>query len=305
MALLDRGMAMQASTNWEEEHTEEVPRIVRARRVGRVLVAGAGIAASLAAATWFAPRRAAADPRAAAVVRAQAVALARALDTTAGTAHARSDQLASDSLMRAAILTDAKTVADLVASKQFTLAPLAGETMELFQLDGDQVTSLVRTPPGAAPIRWMRGEGTRIENVGDGLNVVVSAEVERLKDGAGYKTTISGSLAISDPIALDAVRTQLAGIALSAVIEGAGKAPLVVLAPQPGTAGAALRENVHPNPEWFGDLTLSAIPRTRAVRPTWTAPVRDGGFAIAALLLIVRIAAGMRRTPERRADRPG
>ena len=160
-----------------EENTDLLPRVVWARRSARFTIGGLFAAAAIAGATFAVPASPRIEPNAELVVRAQAIDLATALDATARTTHERSDQIAEMPLLRAAILTDARTVGDLVASKEFTLQPLAGETMELFQLDGDQVTSLVRTPPSAAPLRWMRGEGTRLENVGDHLNVVVSAGV--------------------------------------------------------------------------------------------------------------------------------
>lgn len=275
-----------------EENTDLLPRVVRARWSTRITITGVFVVAAVAGATFVVPAGNRMDPQTELVVRAQAIDLATALDATARTAHARSDEIAGNPLLRAVILTDAKTVADLVASKQFTLEPHTGETMELFQLDGVLVNSLVRTPPNAAPLRWMRGEGTRLENVGDHLNVVVSAGVERLKDGLGYKPTISGSLAVSDPIDLAAVRKQLATVATGAVLEGAGGAPLVVL---DGPRGSdAVRATVHPNPEWFADLTLVATPRAHAGRPVWVIPVRIA-CAVAALGLLAGALLGRRR----------
>lgn len=278
-----------AAESWEE-NTDLLPRVAWQRRSARLLIAGGVVAAAAALGTFAVPAARRDDPRAAEVLRSQADRLATALDTTARTAHDRSDQIASDNTLRAVILTDAKTVADLVASNEWKLQPLTGETMELFQLDGDQVASLVRTPAGAAPIRYMRGAGTRLENVGDSMHVVVTAGVERLKDGLGYKPTISGSLAVSDPIDLAAVRAQLAPIAVSAMIEGAGKAPLVVLpAVQGQTAGTPVRATVHPNPEWFGDLTLVVTPRTTLATPAWIWPVRIAAAVLALALLVAAI----------------
>ncbi len=287
-----------AGETWDE-NTDLLPRVAWARRSIRLYAVGVFVAAAIAGATFAVPPVRRDDPRAAEVLRTQAAGLATALDTTAKTAHDRSDQIASDNTLRAVILTDAKTVADLVASNEWRLQPLAGETMELFQLDGDQVTSLVRTPDGAAPIRYMRGAGTRLENVGDGMHVVVTAGVERLKDGAGYKPTISGSLAVSDPIDLGAVRAQLATVAVSAAIEGAGKTPLVVLpAVQGQTAGTPVRATIHPNPEWFGDLMLVVTPRTTLVRPSWVGAVRIISAALA--LVLVAAAIVRRRVASRR-----
>ena len=267
-----------------EENTDLLPRVVRARWSVRITITGVIVAAAIAGATFLVPAGNRMDTQTELVVRAQAIDLATALDATARTAHARSDQIAGNPVLRAVILTDAKTVADLLASKEFTLEPLAGETMELFQRDGVLVNSLVRTPPNAAPIRWMRGAGTRLENVGDGLHVVVTAGVERLKDGLGYKPTITGSLAVSDPIDLTKVRAQLATVATSAVLEGAGGAPLVVL---DGPRGRdPVRATVHPNPEWFADLTLVVTPRTHLGRPAWVTVVRIASAAIALLLLV-------------------
>ena len=290
--------------SWDE-HTEIRPRVVFVRPWRWLLVAAAIVAIGVAAATFFVPRRTIIDPAFHDTLVAQARALATALDRTAGMAHQRSAKLAGDPLLRAAILTDAQTVADLVASEHFPLAPLAGETMELFQRDGDSVTSLVRTPAGGTPLHWMPGSGTRLETIGNALVVIVSAEVERLKDGVGYKATISGSLAIADPIDLDRVRAELGKVCATAVLDGAGKDSLVVLPPSPGDVGSPVRLTVRPNPEWFGDLTLVVEPRTQTTEQAWVPPVRYGLFGLAALLLIARIAVGTRRSPARRADRRG
>jgi hypothetical protein len=279
--------AMSGPAESWEENTDLIPRVVWARRSARLLISGVLAAAVIAGATFAVPATPHVDARAEEVLRAQAIDLATALDTTARTAHARSDQIAGNDVLRAAILTDAKTIADLMASKQLSLQPGPGETMELFQRDGDQVTSLVRIPANAAPIRWMRGAGTRLENVGDRLHVVVTAGVDRLKEGEGYKPTISGSLAVSDPIDLAAVRTQLATAVTSAVLEGAGATPLVVL--DGPRDGQTLRATVHPNPEWFGDLTLVVTPKTHLARPAWVGAVRIVSALVALVLLAMVI----------------
>jgi hypothetical protein len=296
-----------APESWDHDSTDLIPRVVRTRRSLQVTLALATVALAAALATWAVPPRTLVDPAAADVVRDQAAAIATALDRTASTAHQRTDQIATNPVMRAAILTDTQTVADLVASEHFEVKPRAGETVELFQRDGDSVTSLLKTPADASAIRFMAGAGTRIENVGAELHVIVTAEVERLKDGLGYKPTISGSLALSEPIALDDVRRKLATIAVSASITGAGKTPLVVLAPRAGGTGAPLHATIHPNPEWLPDLTLVASPRTIRVHQRWIVPVRIAGFALAALFFVLsaRTAAGRRRSPAPRAGRRG
>jgi hypothetical protein len=295
-----------APESWDHDSTDLIPRVVRTRRSLQVTLALATVTLAAALATWAIPPRTLVDPAAADVVRDQAAAIATALDRTASTAHQRSDQIATSPLMRAAILTDTQTVADLVASEHFEVKPRAGETVELFQRDGTSVTSLLRTPATAPAIRFMAGDGTRIENVGTALHVIVTAEVERLKDGLGYKPTISGSLALSEPIALDDVRKKLATVAISASITGAGKTPLIVLAPTAGSAGAPLHATIHPDPEWFADLTLVAAPRTLRSHQSWILPVRIAGFALALLFFVLsaRTAAGTRRTPGQRAGRP-
>ena len=106
---------------------------MRTRRTLQITLASATVALGAALATWAVLLDARVDPSAADVVRDQAAAIATALDRTAGTAHQRSDQIATDPLMRAAILTDMETVADLVASEHFEVKPLTGETIELFQ----------------------------------------------------------------------------------------------------------------------------------------------------------------------------
>ena len=215
--------------------------------------------------------------------------------------------------MRAAILTDSQTVADLVQSEHFEVKPLAGETIELFQRDrdsgGDTVTSLLRTPGERArdPVHARGRHAHRERRRGTPCDRHRRGWRSSFEGRAGLQADDQQLARLSDPMALMTCEEARRGRAVGVGITGAGKTPLVVLAPASGTAGAPLHATIHPNPEWFADLTLEVAPKTIRTHQSWILPVRIVGFALAALLFVLsaRIAAGTRRSPAPRADRPG
>src|SRR5215470_7609731 len=112
---------------FEEEHTEVLARAVWThRRPSTRWLGGAAMWFTAAIAiTMCAPHSThTLAPATIAALKHQAAELGLTIDAAIGAAHQRAQGVASTSMMRAAILTDAATVADVMKSEfKFQLAP--------------------------------------------------------------------------------------------------------------------------------------------------------------------------------------
>src|SRR6185295_6457558 len=102
---------------FEEEHTEVLARVVWARKRPSLLwLVGAGISFMTAiGATALSAQLARSDLRAAAAaLEREAIEIGRTVDAAVRAAHDRADSMARAPMLRAAVLTDAATVADLM-----------------------------------------------------------------------------------------------------------------------------------------------------------------------------------------------
>jgi hypothetical protein len=188
----------------------------------------------------------------------------------------RAEGFAGTPVLEAGILTDAATVADIVKT-EYRLKTRPGETLELFQLRGESVTSLVRVPANAPAVAFRENSNrARIENR-NGLAVVVTAEV------APYdaSTALSGELAVAAPV--DLAQLGLPAHALEANLVGAG--PPIPLVPQRGR-GDAMTLAIPLDAKWqTGPLALNAVPVMTAYQPTWVLVLRYAGLALGVALL--------------------
>lgn len=259
--------------SWEE-HTEIVPRVVVARRQrAAVYLACAAAAFSIGAATFVVPK-------AHRIAQATRDALAADAQRLGVTLHAsltqttdRAEGFAGTPVLEAGILTDAATVADIVKT-EYRLKTQPGETLELFQVRGDHVTSLVRVPANARPIAFRKDHPTRLE-ARNGLAVVVSAEV------APYNNTpeLSGELALASTV--DLSKLPLAKHATEASLVHDGPPISLVGARGTGTGADALTLPVPLDPKWdVGPLALYAVPATTAYLPPWVRGLRYGALAL-------------------------
>ena len=180
---------------------------------------------------------------------------------------------ASMPMLRAAIETDAATMKD-VAEHEYTFSVGKNETLEIFQLRNDKLTSLLRLPATAAPLTPLTGSATRLEARGDDLAVVASAPI------TGPKASIAGVLMVAMPVDLAATKHALAEHATEASLTGLATEIKIV-----DGKGAPTSFKV----PLGGDLTLAAAVAPRAVidRLDWVMPVQVGSAAMAAVLLAV------------------
>jgi serine/threonine protein kinase len=211
------------------------------------------------------------------VFEPDARAIAGALDASARAAHLRADGAASAPMLRAAIETDAATLADLAKNERlFTPGP--HETVEIFQVRDGRTTPLLRMPAEATPLRPIAGREARVECDGKDVEIVVAAPI------AGYKPRINGTLAIAMPVDLATVQRGLAERAGVATITGlASDVPLV--APRETVIGSPLSVPIPTSPDLGASLRLQVVPLgATAGPPAWLDPVRFASLGIAAVM---------------------
>ncbi len=284
-----------------DENTDLIPRVVRARRLrgvvslvlGLVILAGAGV--TFAVPTLGGEKLV--EPATKTALEMEAGAISSALDAAARAAHVRADRIATHDMVRAAIQTDAATAADMMQS-DFDKTPIKdeklikGETLELFQLDGGKPLSLASMPVGAPQLGVLAGHGTRVRRDGDGLAMIVSAPVQRFKDGPGYKP-VDGSLVMSIPVDLAFLRQQATNSALAARLVGLDQ-PITLVAGD-GAGGPELHFPVTVDKSWGASLELVATPKTTTGRARWVAPVRYSALGVGIALLVAALLAFRRR----------
>lgn len=268
---------------YEEEHTEVLARVAWARRRPSLWWLGAAaLSCSVAIAIGLlgpSPQHAlAGDP----ALEREAAEIARAVDAAARTAHQRADAIAGTSMIRAAILTDAATVADVMAS-EYKLALAPGEVAEMFQIRNGSFELLIRLPQAAGELpRITDRDRTIVHFDGVDLRVVVCARIERLKDGAGYDAHTAGLFALSVPVDLAAVRRRLTERDVDATLAESGIAVHLVR-----RSPVVLGELVElPVPSKLARLTLTVAPSALASQRAWLAPLRSACLGLAALCLI-------------------
>jgi hypothetical protein len=271
---------------FEEEHTEVLARAVWMHRRPSMRWLGG-------AAMWFTSAIAIAmcaphsthtlAPATVAALEHQAAELGLTIDAAVRAAHRRAQSVANTPMMRAAILTDAATVADMMKSEfNFQLAP--GEVVELFQVHDGQIDTLIRMPATARALpRIQDRDVARVEIDAAGLRVIAGAHVDRLKDGAGYDARVAGMFMLSSPVGVEAVRQQIAEYAENATLVDASRAFRLVHQPSeaPGhTLSLAVATEA-------GKLTLAVVPRLTGDRAPWLDLARNISFVLGALMGIM------------------
>ncbi|HEY5926262.1 MAG TPA: hypothetical protein VIV11_31470 [Kofleriaceae bacterium] len=262
--------------DWEE-HTEIVPRVVLAqRRRAVVFLAVSVFAFGLAGASFVMPKQQRVEPATRDAIIAGGQKLGVVLHAAFNQTLDRAEGFAGTPVLEAGILTDAATVNDIVKT-EYRLKTRPGETLELFQIKGDTVTSLVRVPANAAPIAFHRdGNRARVDNR-NGLAVVVGAEVAPYKES----TELAGELAVA--VTVDVASLGLATHTLEANLVGAG--PPIPLVAARGS-GEGVTVPVPLDDKWqLGALMLHAVPVMTPYHAGWVVPLRYGALALGVVCL--------------------
>jgi hypothetical protein len=283
---------------YAEENTEVLARVAWAqKRPSMLWLVGAALSFTAAVAiTVFAPQPArVAEPSTAAVLEAQAAEIGRAVDAAAHTAHERADSVAGTAMIRAAILTDAATVADMMKS-EFKLELKQGEVVELFQVHDKELATLIRIPATAAALPAVKDKDVAIVHVDqNGLYVVVGAPVERIKDGAGYDSDKTGMFVLAVPVDLEPMRRRLSEHVVDATLAESGKTVQLVHKSPPVTS-ELVKLTV---PSKTAELTLVVAPQMTSYRAPWIDPARYASFGLGGLLLVVFSLMLLIRRPKR------
>ena len=207
------------------------------------------------------------------------------IDGEARAAQVRIDAVATSSMLRAAIVTNAETLADMARDKDLVFPVKDGERLEVFQIDGGKRVSMLRVPANAAPIETLSPGDALLEARLDGLAVVVSAKV------TAPSSDITGEVALQVPIDLGAVKDRLAAVVDEGIVMGLA-IPLVVV------KSTGVRGNVVSVPiaTKISDakLSLSAIVRPAKAASSLGA-VRLGAFGLAGLFAVLFLVALLRR----------
>jgi hypothetical protein len=140
------------------------------------------------------------------------------LDAQAHAAATRAEAMASSSMLRAGIETDAQTMADMAHDKDVAFPIKPNETLEVYQIHDGTPTSMLRLPDGA-PSRASPGAGkTRIDSQAGGLVIVAAGAIESTRPG------LSGVLVLAVPVDLEAMKKRVAEHTQSASLVGLGPA---------------------------------------------------------------------------------
>ncbi|HEU4734781.1 MAG TPA: hypothetical protein VFT22_43115 [Kofleriaceae bacterium] len=281
---------------FEEEHTEILARVAWARkRPSMMWLVGAGLSLTVAVAiTLFQTRPF--EREVTLELERDAVDIGRAIDAAAEAAHQRASIIAHMPILRAAILTDAATVADVMKNElDLRLAP--GERVELLQVHDGKLDTLLRLPASAS-LPSIKDRGTTILELDErGAHVIVGAHVARLKDGQGYDANTAGMFVLSAPVDLAAIRRRLSEHAISAALADLDRSVWLVHQP-PGPGGELMRLTV---PSRTAQLTLTVAPETALHHARWLASARRAMFGLFALtLLAFLVMCVVRRSPHRR-----
>jgi tRNA A-37 threonylcarbamoyl transferase component Bud32 len=255
--------------------------------VGRATaIAGAIAIVAGAAAIGFAVTRKAAGG----MSEAQSAAMATAIGRLDGDIKAarekiaeRASTLSKQPVVRRAVETDAKTVADLAAGGELSFAPASGETVALGRIAkaSQAFEGLHVEPVGATPM-WHDGKpGHYAELSGEQIVITDVAEVAPF-DSAPY----TGVLSVTRPLALAPAIKALVDAGIMGEFALGGRTVAIGQMP----AGAATHEHALSSPD--GAKLIVAEPPPHAVMPL---PALIVGIAVAALGLVLLVIGGTRR----------
>jgi hypothetical protein len=170
----------------------------------------------------------------------------------------------------------------MTSELKFQLAP--GEVVELFQINGGQIDTLIRMPATAPALpRIGPRNAASVEIDGAGLRVITGARVDRLKDGEGYDARTTGMFVLSSPVGLEAIRQQIAKYAEDATLVDASRA-IHLVHQRSATAG---HTRSLPVPTEAAKLTLTAVPELTGHRAPWLDLARNISVVLGALMLIM------------------
>jgi tRNA A-37 threonylcarbamoyl transferase component Bud32 len=194
------------------------------------------------------PQQPAADPKKAfqdAVDR-----LCEKVDSLAQASKMRVQGIASLPMLRAAIETDAATLADMVKDKDVIFQAQPGETLEIFQQRNGKTTPMLRIPAAASPLQAPAMDTAHLESDGTTLLLLTSTPVSN-QNGKN-----EGMAVLAVPVDLSSIQQALATKGDAAIV---GLAKPIVLAGSAPTGGTQLACKTGPQTNL--SITVSAKPK--------------------------------------------
>lgn len=208
-----------ADFNAEPAELAIPPIAVAPKRSWRGLWLAAGLVLGVAAVMGMGAKPAAGASEG---LAARAEMIATTLDGDARAALVRAEAIASSPVLRAAITTDASTLADMARDRDLMFQLERGDVIEVFQVRGDDRSLLLRLPADAAPLVAPAAGRTRIDTAKQALVSVASAVVTPDR-------TVAGEIVLSTRIDLTPVINRIAELATGATLTGLPE-PIVLLA---------------------------------------------------------------------------
>jgi hypothetical protein len=175
--------------------------------------------------------------------------LATTVDGDARAALVRAEAIAASPVLRAAIDTDASTLADMARDRDMALSLREHDVVEIYQLRAGKRALLLRLPPNAPALDAPAAGQARIDTAGERLMVVASTPI------ANGRTTAAGELVLATPVDLNSVSKRIADQAAGAQLVGLRK-PIVL---KPSTTAPNVTIAVPAKTPVAGSLALAAV----------------------------------------------
>ncbi|HEY5926161.1 MAG TPA: hypothetical protein VIV11_30960 [Kofleriaceae bacterium] len=182
-------------------------------------------------------------------LEARAELLGTTLDGEARAAMVRAEAIATSPVLRAAIETDASTLADMARDRDVAFPLQAGDVLEVYQWRAGERTLMLRLPKDARSIEAPAAGQVRLESANARVVVVATAAI------ANERSKIAGELVLATPVELRAVAKRIGEAAAGASIVGLPEP--VVLVANAGTPNVTIP--IPAKTPTAGTLALSAV----------------------------------------------
>ena len=189
--------------------------------------------------------------------------------------------------VQAAVVTDAETARNSAETGELKFSPDAGEVIELGQVIGGTVTTLLVQPAGGVSNPHDGKPGSYAELTGDRLAITEVVEVEPRSDAVRDGKKIMGYIAASRQLDLAPMIAGLEAAGINGRLE-AGSQSRTIGKPTPGA-----KTDMRTLPSQSSLKLVVDLPASKASLPT---PIVGGGAAVAALGLVLLVAGLLRKS---------
>jgi hypothetical protein len=201
-------------------------------------------------------------------------------DGEARAAQARADAVATSSMLRAAIQTDAKTLQNMASDKDLVFPLNAGESMEVFQGTGANHVAMLSLPAKAELV--MPPAGTAQLRVHNGaIEVVVGAAISTTTGTSG------GELALAAPIDLRSLQGRAGK--LTAIALTGGGTPIELGGGAPALGGKVINAPISTTFAKGPALAIAATVAAAETADSGGEVLDKAGYACAALATLFLI----------------